>query len=321
MHSIDIKSLANRVLTIERDTITQLSESIDEKFVDVVNVIHQMKGRLIISGIGKSAIIAKKIVATLNSTGTSSIFLHAADAIHGDAGMIDDDDVVIVISKSGQTPEIIALASLVKTYGNQMIAMTSNEHSQLANLCQYLLYTPVEKEADDNVVAPTSSTIAQMALGDALAICLLNLNEFTIEQFAKYHPGGNIGKRLLLKVSDLASKHTLPIVNTAANIDDVILAITKHRLGATCVVDSDNKLCGIVTDGDLRRMIQSSPDWTTKCAGDVMTPNPKTVEQEMLAVEALAVAKDHNISQLPVLLNGKLVGMVHLHDFLQEGLA
>ena len=316
----DIKSIAKKVVQIECDTLSKLAMSFDESFVEVVHLIQKFNQRLIICGIGKSAIVAQKIVATLNSTGTPSIFLHAADAIHGDSGIIRADDIVMIISKSGETSEIVALASLVRTYGNTMVAMVSNRTSTLGKYSDYILFVPVEQEADPNMLAPTSSTIAQIAMGDALAITLLELRGFSKEEFAKYHPGGSLGKRLFMTVEDLYQNNGKPQVISSQNIEAVILEISRHRLGATAVVDDQGTLIGIITDGDLRRMIQANKNWTNAKAVDIMTANPKSIAVKSLAVEALGLAQSASINQVPIVNEGTYEGMIHLHDFLREGL-
>ncbi len=318
MHNI--KSIAKRVVQIERDTLTELANTFDDTFVEVVHMIHNFNHRLIICGIGKSALIAQKITATLNSTGTPAMFLHAADAIHGDSGMIRSGDIVMILSKSGETPEIIALTSLVKSYGNTIVAMVSQLQSSLAKYADHVLYIPVKQEADPNQLAPTSSSIAQQAMGDALAICLLELRGFSKEEFAKYHPGGSLGKRLFLTVQDIIQDNGSPMVSMDDSITDVILQISEHRLGAAIVVSSENTVVGIITDGDLRRMIQNSQEWVKSKAKDIMTSAPKTIEADAMAVEALALAQMHNITQIPVVDAGKYIGMIHLHDLISAGI-
>ncbi|MBK7682181.1 MAG: KpsF/GutQ family sugar-phosphate isomerase [Bacteroidetes bacterium] len=294
-------------------------EMLNDDFISSIKLIHASEGRVVVSGIGKSAIIANKIVATLNSTGTPAVFLHAADAIHGDLGMIQRNDTVILISNSGNTPEIKVLAPLIKSGGNVLIAMVGVMDSFLATQADYVLSTKVKKEACPNNLAPTSSTTAQLAMGDALAVCLLEMKGFTASDFARYHPGGALGKRLYLKVEDLLSNIEQPIVSSDAPLNEVILEISSKRLGATAVVDS-GKLVGIITDGDLRRMMQKKFDFDTLKAGDIMTKNPKTVIREMMAVEALTLMKSNNITQLVVSDGTNFIGFVHLHDLLKEGI-
>lgn len=314
-----IISLAKETLQIEADSVLGLMEMLNDDFISSIKLIHASEGRVVVSGIGKSAIIANKIVATLNSTGTPAVFLHAADAIHGDLGMIQRKDTVILISNSGNTPEIKVLAPLIKSGGNILIAMVGVMDSFLATQADYVLSTKVKKEACPNNLAPTSSTTAQLAMGDALAVCLLEMKGFTASDFARYHPGGALGKRLYLKVEDLLSKTEQPIVTPNAPLNEVILEISSKRLGATAVVDA-GKLVGIITDGDLRRMMQKKFDFDTLKAGDIMTKNPKTVNREMMAVEALALMKSNNITQLVVSDESNFIGFVHLHDLLKEGI-
>jgi arabinose-5-phosphate isomerase len=314
-----IISLAKETLQIEADSVLGLMEMLNDDFISSIKLIHASEGRVVVSGIGKSAIIANKIVATLNSTGTPAVFLHAADAIHGDLGMIQRNDTVILISNSGNTPEIKVLAPLIKSGGNVLIAMVGVMDSFLATQADYVLSTKVKKEACPNNLAPTSSTTAQLAMGDALAVCLLEMKGFTASDFARYHPGGALGKRLYLKVEDLLSNIEQPIVSSDAPLNEVILEISSKRLGATAVVDS-GKLVGIITDGDLRRMMQKKFDFDTLKAGDIMTKNPKTVIREMMAVEALTLMKSNNITQLVVSDGTNFIGFVHLHDLLKEGI-
>jgi arabinose-5-phosphate isomerase len=314
-----IISLAKETLRIEAEAVMGLMEMLNDDFISCIKLIHASEGRVVVSGIGKSAIIANKIVATLNSTGTPSIFLHAADAIHGDLGMIQRNDTVILISNSGNTPEIKVLAPLIKSGGNVLIAMIGVMDSFLAQQADYILSTKVLKEACPNNLAPTSSTTAQLAMGDAIAVCLLEMKGFTAADFARYHPGGALGKRLYLKVEDLLSNIDQPIVSPDAPLNHVILEISSKRLGATAVVEA-GKLEGIITDGDLRRMMQKKFDFDTIKARDIMTKSPKTVLKDTMAVEALAMMKANNITQLVVSDGNSFVGFVHLHDLLKEGI-
>ncbi|MBK7889163.1 MAG: KpsF/GutQ family sugar-phosphate isomerase [Bacteroidetes bacterium] len=314
-----IISLARNTLKLEADAITGLSAFVGKDFVAVVKMIHGSSGRVIVSGIGKSAIIANKMVATFNSTGTPSIFLHAADAIHGDLGMIQRNDVVILISNSGNTPEIKVLAPFIKSGGNKLVAMVGKTDSFLAQHADYVLSTSVDKEACPHNLAPTSSTTAQLALGDALAVCLLEMKGFTALDFAKFHPGGALGKRLYLKVEDVFPGTPQPIVSPQAPLTEIIFEISSKRLGATAVVQK-NKLLGIITDGDLRRMMQKNTRFEKLKAINIMTKSPKTVERNTMAVEALALMKTHNITQLVVTDGEKFLGFVHLHDLLKEGI-
>ena len=320
MNSKDaIKNLALRTLEMESNAISNLMGLIDDDFAKTVQLILKSKGRVIITGIGKSAIIATKIVATLNSTGTPAVFMHAADAIHGDLGLILDDDVVICISKSGNTPEIKVLVPLIKNAGNKMIAITGNPESYLAKEADYVLNTYVEKEACPNNLAPTTSTTAQLVMGDALAVCLLDLRGFSSKDFAKYHPGGALGKKLYLRVKDLASQNEKPLVSPQTDIKKVIIEITEKMLGVTAVLDND-KIVGIITDGDLRRMLSKAEDFTTLKASDIMSKNPKRIEYDAMAVDAMEMMEANEISQLLVEKKGKYYGVVHLHDLIKEGI-
>jgi len=317
----EIKRSALLTIELEAQSIEELKAFIDDSFEQVVKTIHSSKGRVVVTGIGKSAIVGQKIVATLNSTGTPALFMHAADAIHGDLGMIQEDDVVIIISKSGESPEIKVLTPLIKNFGNTLIGMIGNKNSFLAKESDYILDTTVSKEACPNNLAPTSSTTAQMVMGDALAVCLMELNEFTGKDFARYHPGGNLGKRLYLKAEDLYKQNAKPFVYADTSLKDVIIEISKGRLGATAVVDKENKLKGIVTDGDVRRMLENTNDLTIVKAGDIYNSNAKTIQPQILAVEALEVLKQFDISQLIVTDSDRIyLGILHLHDLIREGI-
>lgn len=316
-----IQSVAKKVLQDEAEAILSLKSYINEDFEACVEAILYSKGRLIITGIGKSAIIGQKIVATMNSTGTPAIFMHAADAIHGDLGMIQDDDMVLCISKSGDTPEIKVLVPLLKRYRNQLIAMVSNVDSYLAKNADFVLNAHVEREACPLNLAPTTSTTVALALGDALAMCLLEARDFTSRDFAKYHPGGSLGKKLYLKVRDIFPHNEIPKVSENADIQTVILEMTSKRLGATAVVNEKDELLGIVTDGDLRRMLRDKKDFSTLQAKDIMNATPKVVAPEEYAASALAIMQEKSITQLVVVEDKHLLGFVHLHDLLKEGLA
>lgn len=318
-NSIEIKNIAKQTLQIERDSIGALIDTIDDEFVEVVETIFNCKGRVVVSGIGKSAIVAQKIVATFNSTGTPALFMHAADAIHGDLGMVQEEDVVVCISKSGDTPEVKVLVPLVKNMGNKLIALTGNFNSYLGEHADLRLSCAVDKEACPNNLAPTNSTTAQMVMGDALAVCLIECRAFGSKDFAKYHPGGALGKRLYLRVSDLFSQNEKPEVSPESSLSEVIIEISTKRLGVTAVMDGD-KLVGVVTDGDLRRMLSQDKDLSQIKAKDIMTPSPKTINDDAMAVEAVKIMKNTNISQLLVLSGSKYVGVVHFHDLLKEGL-
>jgi len=306
-------------LNLEAQAITGLIKNIDDDFVKIVELIVASEGRVIVTGIGKSAIIAQKIVATLNSTGTPSIFMHAADAVHGDLGMIQRKDIVICLSKSGNTPEIKVLTPILKQTGNIIIGMVGELHSELAFQADYILNTHVDKEACPHNLAPTTSTTAQLAMGDALAICLLNARDFNEEDFGKYHPGGALGKRLYLKTGDLAVRNSKPEIHPNASVKDVIVEISQNRLGAVVVIDG-NDILGIITDGDIRRMLEQHTDLSEITAKDLMTPDPKHLDKEVLAVQALELIKENNITQLLITDENKYFGIIHLHDLLQEGI-
>lgn len=317
--SKDILEIAKETILKEADALTELGNSLDESFVKVVEVCFNLKGRLIVTGIGKSAIIGQKIVATLNSTGTPAVFMHAADAIHGDLGIITQEDYVLCISKSGSTPEIKVLVPLVKNLGRGLIAMVSDLQSYLAIHADFLLYTPLCKEADPNNLAPTTSTTLQVAMGDALAVTLLSLRGFSSQDFAQYHPGGALGKKLYMRVSDLISDTHKPQVSSSDMLRKIVIEISQNRLGATAVVD-DGVLLGIVTDGDMRRAFEKETDILSLCARDIMTLNPKTINEGDLAVNALNLMRQHSITQLIVVNEGKYRGFIHLHDLLKEGI-
>jgi len=314
-----ILKTAKTTIKLESKAINNLSDLLTEDFADAVELIYQSKGRVIITGIGKSAIIANKIVATLNSTGTPAVFMHAADAIHGDLGLILEDDVVICISKSGNTPEIKVLVPLIKNANNKMIAITGNIDSFLGQQSDFILNAYVAQEACPNNLAPTTSTTAQLVMGDALAVCLLELRGFSSKDFAKYHPGGALGKRLYLRVNDLSSQNQKPQVGLETSLKEVIVEITEKMLGVTAVVDND-EIVGIITDGDLRRMLSKSDDFTSLKAKDIMSNNPRRISEDAMAVDAKEVMEEYNISQLLVEYNGKYAGVVHLHDLIKEGI-
>jgi arabinose-5-phosphate isomerase len=316
----NIKNIAREVLQNESQAVLKLTEYLDESFEACVHAILAMKGRLVITGIGKSAIIANKIVATLNSTGTPALFMHAADAIHGDLGMIQKDDIVICISKSGNTPEIKVLVPLLKRRGSQLVALVSNTQSYLAKQADFILNATIGEEACPNNLAPTTSTTAHLALGDALAVCLLKMKDFTDRDFAELHPGGALGKQLYLKVNDLVDAKLLPIVKQDASLKEVIVEISGKRLGCTAVVDDQQNLLGIITDGDLRRMLEKGTSLSDVVAKNIMTKSPKTIEADEFAVKALHIMQEKSITQLVVLHEGKLKGFVHLHDLLKEGI-
>ena len=314
-----IIGLARKTIETERDAIAQLSSLLTDDFASIVNCIIEAKGRVIISGIGKSAIIATKIVATLNSTGTPAIFMHAGDAIHGDLGTVQDNDVVICISNSGNTPEIKMLVPLIKRGTNKLIAMTGNTDSFLAKQADFILNTHVEKEACPNGLAPTTSTTAQLVMGDALAIVLLEIKGFSSSDFAKYHPGGSLGKRLYLRVADLVSKNQVPQVQKDEEVKKVIIEISKKMLGVTAVLDG-KKVVGIVTDGDIRRMLNKHDNIKGLTAEDIMTTNPKTIPANTLAIKALEHMQKKGISQLLAMDEDSYVGVIHLHNLINEGI-
>ena len=318
--SVSIKQVALKTIGLEAQSISGLASFINEDFEKAVRVIADCKGRVVICGIGKSAIIAQKIVATFNSTGTPSIFMHAADAIHGDLGMIQQDDVVMIISKSGESPEIKVLVPLIRNFGNTMVGMVGSIDSYLAKNSTILLNTTVEQEACPNNLAPTTSTTAQLVMGDALAVCLMELKGFHSDDFAKFHPGGMLGKKLYLRVADLYKDNEKPKVLSGQSLKEVIVEMTAKRLGITAVVDKENNLLGIITDGDLRRMLEKNTAIATIKADDIMTPAPKTIGPDELAVEALDVLRKNEITQLAVIENKKYLGIIHLHDLIREGL-
>ena len=314
-----ILETAKNTIISESKAIANLSELLTEDFANAVELIYNSKGRVIITGIGKSAIIANKIVATFNSTGTPAVFMHAADAIHGDLGLILEDDVVICISKSGNTPEIKVLVPLIKNAKNKMIAITGNKDSFLGQQADYILNAYVEQEACPNNLAPTTSTTAQLVMGDALAICLLEMRGFSSKDFAKYHPGGALGKRLYLRVNDLSSQNLKPQVGLDASLKEVIVEITEKMLGVTAVID-EGKIVGIITDGDLRRMLSKSDDITGLKARDIMSTSPRRITEDAMAVDAKEIMEEYGISQLLVEQNGQYAGVVHLHDLIKEGI-
>lgn len=317
--SEEIQSIAISTIDNELSAVSGLKTSINIDFVHCVERIIQSDGRVILTGIGKSANIARKIVSTLNSTGTPAIFMHAADAVHGDLGIIREDDIIVCMSKSGETPEIKVLVPLLKSRKNFLIAMVGNSSSYLAKHADLVLDTTVEKEACPNNLVPTASTTAQLVMGDALAMALLSCRGFTPEDFARFHPGGSLGKRMYLKVSDLYKNNEKPMVGPADDVKDVIMEISSKRLGAAAVVEG-NKLLGIITDGDLRRMLEQKVDIDKLTALDIMTANPSAIEEDELVVNALEMMRENKITQLPVLKNGDYVGVVHMHDIIKEGI-
>lgn len=315
----EINQIAKRVISHEQEAIGHLITELDTGFAQAVELIFKSQGNVVVTGIGKSAIIAQKIVATFNSTGTNAVFMHAADAIHGDLGIIRDEDVILALSKSGETPEVKVLVPLIKSRGNKLVAIVGNPDSYLALQADFVLNTYVKTEACPNNLAPTSSTTAQLVMGDALAVALLECRGFSAEDFARVHPGGALGKKLYLRVEDLYVRNEKPAVKPTDELPQVIVEISAKRLGAAAVIE-DGKLLGIITDGDLRRMLMKTSDLTGLKASEIMTANPKAIDHQSLVVDALQLMRSHNITQLPVLKDGKYVGVIHLHDILHEGI-
>ncbi len=316
----NIIDTAKKVLVDESEAIKSLINTIDSGFVEVVNLILNANGKVVLSGIGKSAIIAQKICATLNSTGQKAVFMHATDAVHGDLGIIDDEDVIVILSKSGNTPELKVLVPLIRRLPNKLVAMVSEVDSFLGRNADHILNAHVEKEACPMNLAPTTSTTVSLALGDALAVCLLECRNFGKRDFAKYHPGGSLGKKLYLKVSDIYPNNAVPQVREDAGMEEVILEMTSKRLGTTAVVDAEGRLAGIITDGDLRRKLREKVDIFALKALDLMNRNPKIINKDDFAVNALNKMQELSITQLVVVEEGRILGFVHLHDLLREGL-
>jgi len=312
-------TIAKATLEIEAQSISALMNYVDTHFAMAVTEIFNSKGRVIITGVGKSAIIAQKITSTFNSTGTPAVFMHAADAVHGDLGIIQQSDIIICISKSGNTPEVKVLIPLLKSAGNKLIALVANIDSYLAKQADYIINCTVEKEACPNNLAPTSSTTAQLAMGDALAVCLLECRDFKSDDFAKFHPGGALGKRLYLKAGDLASQNQKPVVKKSDSVRDVIIEISSKRIGAAAVIEK-NALIGVITDGDIRRMMEKFELINDLTAGDIMGKDPKTIDADELAVNALSVMQQKHISQIIVTKQGSFFGFIHLHDLIKEGI-
>ena len=317
---IDILNTAKDCFTNQSNAIAALKDQLNEDFVKVIDLIFKSNSRLVITGIGKSALIGMKITATLNSTGTRSIFMHAADAIHGDLGTVAKEDIVLFISKSGDTPEIKALVPLIKAMGNNIIGMTANPSSYLAQESNYVLSVAIQKEACPNNLAPTTSTTAQLVMGDAIAICLLEMRGFDKNNFAQFHPGGSLGKALYLKVKTLVERKNIPAVQPNSSLSDVIIEIGEKLVGATAVLENE-KVCGIITDGDIRRVLKKTSDLSSIRAKDIMNPNPKMIQTDILASEALNAMQKNNISQLLVMKNDEYIGIVHLHKILNEGIS
>lgn len=315
----EIREIGKRVISHESKAIAEVLSNIDADFAQSVQTILEAAGNVVVTGIGKSAIIAQKLVATLNSTGTTAVFMHAADAIHGDLGIIRDEDIIILLSKSGETPEIKVLIPLLRARGNKLIAIVGNTESYLAKRADFVLNTSVNTEACPNNLAPTSSTTAQLVMGDAIAVALLECRGFSASDFARFHPGGALGKKLYLRVDDLFQRNEKPEVKPDDDLRKVIVEISTKRLGATGVVE-DGQLLGIITDGDLRRMLMKTTDLAGLTAKDIMTKNPKAIDQQALVVDALQLMRQFNITQLPVLYKQEYVGVIHLHDILKEGI-
>ena len=315
----NILEIAKKTIESESKSIAKLADLLTDDFLKAVEIIYNSKGRLVVTGIGKSAIIAQKIVASMNSTGTPSLFLHASEAIHGDLGMVQPDDIVICISKSGNSPEIKVLVPILKHFGNSLIAITGNTTSFLAKGADFILDTTVESESCPNNLAPTNSTTAQLVMGDALAVCLMELREFKAQDFAKYHPGGALGKKLLLRVGDMLDQSHKPEVTPDTNIKKVIFEISEKRLGVTAVIEN-KKVIGIITDGDIRRMLNNNDTFAHLTAKDIMTKNPKTIQLSSMVTDALNILEDFSITQLIVTDHEEYKGVLHLHDILKEGI-
>lgn len=315
----EIIQFATQIIENEANAIINLKAKLDDDFAKVVALVLENKGNLVFSGIGKSALIAQKIVATMNSTGTTAVFMHAADAIHGDLGIVREGDIVVILSKSGETPEIKMLVPLIKLRGNKIVAMVGNRQSYLASQADFVLDVTVDEEAIPGSLAPTSSTTAQLVMGDALALILMRCRGFSTDDFAKFHPGGALGKQLYLRVKDLYVRNERPEVGPDDNLTRVIIEMTHKRLGAT-VVMKEEQLLGIITDGDLRRMLMKYPNIEQVKAAQIMTSNPKTIDEDALVVDALHKMRENSITQLPVVHDGKYLGIIHLHDILKEGI-
>jgi arabinose-5-phosphate isomerase len=316
----EVRAQALMTIDVEARAIAGLSAYVDDAFLKAVHLIYYMKGRLVVSGIGKSAIIAQKLVATFNSTGTPALFMHAADAIHGDLGMILSDDVVLIISKSGDSPEIKVLVPIIKSFSNPVIAICGNEEGYLARHADCFINSSVDKEACPHNLAPTTSTTAQMVMGDALAVCLLQIKGFMPKDFARNHPGGALGKRLYLRVGEVINRDAAPRVNPSQSVREVMLEISDKRLGATAVVDDAGVMLGIITDGDIRRAWEHHEEGTSLVAAQIFTANPKCIEAEELAATAVDLMREYDITQLIVLQDGNYLGILHLHDLLREGI-
>lgn len=311
---------AQSVIDNEAAAVADLAEVIDDSFVKIVSLIYSCRGRLIVSGVGKSAIVANKLVATFISTGTPAAFMHSADAVHGDLGMVEKDDIVLFVSKSGNTSEIKRVVPFVKKMGNTIIAIVSNKDSYLAHQADFVLITPIKNEACPNNLAPTTSTTVQMVMGDAIAMTLCKMRGFSADDFAKIHPGGSLGKRLYMRVEDVFDKSNMPTVSPDEDIQSTIINISSHRLGATVVLSDDGSLCGIITDGDVRRMVEKGIPITSLKAKDIMSSRPKTISMGELAIDAFYMMESNKITSVIVLDNGKYAGLIHIHDIIKEGI-
>jgi arabinose-5-phosphate isomerase len=314
-----ILTTARKSIILEATTLSTLADSLDSGFVKAVTTLHACKGRIIVTGIGKSALIGKKIAATFNSVGAPAIFMHAGDALHGDLGVLQSDDVIIILSKSGGTPEIKALLPALKVRGNSIISIVGGLENSVANGSDIVILTPIEREVDPNNLAPTASSMAQLAIGDALAACLIHLSGFKSHDFAELHPAGMLGKQLNLRVKDLCTRHSRPFVSRQASVHQVIVEISSKRLGATAVLNEKSQLCGIITDGDIRRMLENVQDYRLLSAEQIMTVNPKSIEEDALAIVALKLMNQLNITQLLVVKGDEYIGVVHIHDLINEG--
>ena len=315
----DILKIAKETLLTEAKTIKDLVNVLDDSFLEILDLLYHCNGRIIITGMGKSALIAQKIVATLNSTGSPSIYMHAGDAVHGDMGMVTKSDLLICLSKSGHTSELQLIIPFVKSQGTKIIAICSEPECYLMQNCDHSIYIPLDQEAEPNNIVPTASTTAQLAIGDAIAVSLLSMRGFSPKDFASFHPGGSLGKQLFLKVSDLYSKNEKPAVSPSSDLKSIIIEMTSKRLGATADINDASKILGIITDGDLRRMLHSEKDLSIVTAGEIMTPNPISVENDDLAYSAFKLIREKSITQVLVAKDGKYDGIVHLHDFINEG--
>jgi arabinose-5-phosphate isomerase len=316
----DILAIAKKAIINQTEAVSNLINYINADFEKVITLIYTCKGRLVLCGIGKSAIVAQKIVSTLNSTGTPALYMHAVDAVHGDLGMVQENDIVIIISKSGESPEIKTILPLIKNFGNIIIGLVGNTNSFLAQNSNFIINTTIQEEACPIKLAPTTSTTTQMVMGDVLAICLMQLKGFQSADFAKYHPGGALGKKLYLTVGDLYADNEKPMVLTNASFKEVIVEISKKRLGATAVVDNENKLIGIITDGDIRRALEKYEDIKSITALDMVNKNAKTITENKMAVDALAEMKKNDINQLLVVKENQYLGIIHLHEIIKEGI-